>query len=58
MLVHILSANLIFILMPISKLSHVVLMPGSQLFSEAAWHFPADSGRKVAIALHKEEEPV
>lgn len=58
MLVHILSADLIFILMPITKLSHVVLMPGSQLVSEAAWHFPKDSGKNVAIALHKEEEPI
>ncbi|MFH1999265.1 MAG: hypothetical protein ABIK28_06270 [Planctomycetota bacterium] len=58
MLVHILSANLIFILMPITKLSHVVLMPGSQLVSEVAWHFPKNSGRNVATALHKEEEPI
>ncbi len=58
MLVHVLSADLLFILMPLTKLSHAVLMPCSQLASEVAWHFPADSGRKVAVALHKEEEPI
>jgi hypothetical protein len=26
--------------------------------AEVAWHFPADSGRKVAVALKKEEEPI
>ena len=36
MLVHVLSADLIFVLMPLTKLSHAVLMPGTQLFSEVA----------------------
>jgi len=58
MLVHVLSADLVFILMPLTKLSHAVLMPGTQLFAEVAWHFPAESGRNVAIALHKEEKPI
>jgi nitrate reductase gamma subunit len=58
MLVHVLSANLLFILMPLTKLSHAVLMPGAQLFTEVAWHFPADSGRKVGITLNKEEKPI
>lgn len=58
LLVHVLSGDLCLFLMPLTKLSHVVLMPGTQLFAEVAWHFPADSGRNVAIALHKEEEPV
>jgi len=58
MLTHILSADLILILMPLSKLSHAVLMPGTQLFREVAWRFPADSGTNVAIALNKEEEPI
>ncbi len=58
LLVHVLSGDLILFLMPLTKLSHVVLMPGTQLFAEVAWHFPANSGRNVAIALHKEEEQV
>lgn len=58
MLVHLLSANLLFILMPLTKLSHVVLMPTTQLVSEVVWHFPKDSGRNVGISLNKEEEPI
>jgi len=58
MLVHVLSADLLFILMPLTKLSHAVLMPGAQLYSEVAWHFPADSGRNVGITLNKEEKPI
>ena len=58
MLVHLLSADLLFILMPLTKLRHAVLMPGAQLYSEVAWHFPADSGRNVAITLNKEEKPI
>ena len=58
MLVHVLSGDLVLILMPLTKLSHAVLMPGTQLFSEVAWHFPKESGKKVAMALNKEEEPI
>ena len=56
--VHIMSANLVFILMPITKLSHAVLLPSTQLVGELGWRWPMDSGAKVAAALHKEEEPV
>jgi nitrate reductase gamma subunit len=58
LLLHVLSANLLFVLMPITKLSHAVLLPTVQLVSEVAWHWPQDSGSQVAIALNKEEEPV
>jgi nitrate reductase gamma subunit len=56
--VHVMSANLIFVLMPITKLSHVALMPSVQFVSELGWKWPADSGSRVAVALRKEEEPV
>jgi nitrate reductase gamma subunit len=56
--VHVMSANLIFILMPITKLSHAALMPSVQFVSELGWKWPADSGSRVAVALRKEEEPV
>ncbi|MFH1530165.1 MAG: hypothetical protein ABIK09_05445 [Pseudomonadota bacterium] len=55
---HVMSGNLVFVLMPITKLSHAVLMPSVQLVSEVGWHWPADSGARVAAALRKEEEPV
>lgn len=58
MLMHVLSADLVMILMPITKLSHAVLMPSTQLVAEVAWHFPAESGRKVAVTLNKEEEAI
>jgi nitrate reductase gamma subunit len=58
LLVHVISANLIFVLMPITKLSHVALMPSVQFVSEIGWKWPAGSGSRVAVALRKEEEPV
>ncbi|MCX7014953.1 MAG: hypothetical protein NTW86_20775 [Candidatus Sumerlaeota bacterium] len=56
--VHVMSANLVMILVPITKLSHAALLPGTQVVSEAAWHWPIDSGSKVAVALGKENEPI
>ena len=57
-LVHIMSANILFILVPMTKLSHTALIPGAQLVSEVAWHWPSDSGSKLGMALGKEGEPV
>ncbi len=56
--VHVMSANLVFVLIPITKLSHMVLIPGVQMVSEVAWHWPPDAGSKVAVALGKENEPI
>jgi len=58
LLVHILSAELIFVLIPFSKIAHCVLMPMSQLISDLGWRFPPDSGEKVEIALGKKGAPV
>jgi nitrate reductase gamma subunit len=58
LLVHVLSANILFILIPLTKLSHIVLLPGTQLISEVAWHWPPDAGSKVGATLGKEGEPV
>jgi nitrate reductase gamma subunit len=58
LLVHVLSANLIFLLVPLTKLSHMALVPGTQLVSEVAWHWPKDGGSRVGLALGKEKEPV
>lgn len=55
---HVVSGNLVLILIPVTKLSHMVLLPGTQLISEVVWHFPPDAGSKVAVALGKENEPV
>jgi nitrate reductase gamma subunit len=58
LLVHILSAELVFVLIPFSKIAHCVLIPFSQLVSDLGWHFPASAGRDVAKALGKESMPV
>jgi nitrate reductase gamma subunit len=58
LLVHIMSANVLLILIPLTKLSHMVLLPATQLVSELGWHFPPDAGRKVAVDLGKEGQPI
>lgn len=57
-LAHALSGNLVMILIPLTKLSHVVLMPAAQFVSEASWHFPPDAGSRVAAALGRDRDPV
>ena len=58
MLIHVLSAELIFVLIPFSKIAHCVLIPFSQLVSDLGWRFPATAGRDVAKALGKESVPI
>lgn len=58
LLVHVLSGDMLLLLIPITKLNHMALLPGTQLVSEVAWHFPSDSGDKVAQALGKVNEPI
>jgi nitrate reductase gamma subunit len=58
MFVHVMSANLVLILIPITKLSHVILLPTTQIVSEVTWHFTPDAGSKVGAALGKENEPI
>ncbi len=55
---HIMSANLLLVLMPLTKLSHAVLMPTVQAVTEVGWHWSLHSGSRVAAALGKEGEPV
>ena len=57
-LLHILSGDLVLVLIPLTKIVHCVLYPFAQLVFQLGWHFPAESGRHVAIALAKENEPV
>jgi nitrate reductase gamma subunit len=58
MLVHVMSANLLFLLIPLTKLSHMALIPTVQLVSEVAWHWPPDAGSRVAATLGKENEAI
>lgn len=57
-LVHLASANLALILVPLTRLSHMAFLPLTQLATELAWHFPPDAGAKVGAALGKAGEPV
>lgn len=58
LLVHMLVGNLALILTPYTKIVHCVLAPLTQLIGEVGWRFPADSGKRVAVALAKENEPI
>lgn len=58
LLVHILAGDLALVLTPFTKLVHCILLPFTRLVFELGWHFPAESGRHVAVVLSKENEPV
>jgi len=58
LLVHVLAGDLALILTPLTKIVHCIIYPFTQLLSEIGWHFPAASGRHVAVSLAKEQEPV
>ncbi len=58
LLVHVLLGDLVLVLTPLTKIVHCVLFPFMQLAGEIGWHFPAESGRHVALALGKEGERV
>ena len=58
MLVHILSGELIFILIPFSKIAHCVLAPLSQVVSALAWKFPPETDDDICTTLNKKGAPV
>jgi len=58
MLFHYISADLILILMPFTKIAHCILIPFSQLVSAQGWRFPANYGYEVAKTLGREEMPI
>jgi len=58
LLLHILCADLVLVLVPTTKIAHCALYPFTQLLFQLGWHFPADTGRHVAIALGKENQPI
>ena len=58
MLVHILSGELIFILLPFTKIAHCVLIPLSQFIIALAWKFPARVDDKICTSLNKKGAPV
>ena len=57
-LMHILSGNLILLMLPFTKIAHCVLLPLSQWITARAWKFVPQAGEKVWISLEKEGEKV
>lgn len=58
LLVHMLSAELLFLIAPFSKLSHMALMPLARAPSELAWRFPPDYPEAVAKEIGTQEQPI
>jgi hypothetical protein len=57
-LLHAASADLLLVLIPVTKLSHIALFPVTQLVTEMAWHFAPDAGERVGVALGRGSEPI
>jgi len=57
-LTHVASADLVLILLPVTKLRHMALLPATQIVSELGWHFPPDAGARVGTALGRGEQPI
>ncbi len=54
MLAHVLSGELIFILLPFSKIAHCVLMPIGQWIVARSWKFIPGAPEEITISLGKE----
>ncbi|MBM3792042.1 MAG: hypothetical protein FJW35_17065 [Acidobacteria bacterium] len=57
-LIHLLSSELLLMLIPFTKLAHVALFPFTQVAWELGWHFVPEAGARVRMSLGKEGEPV
>lgn len=55
MFIHVICGNLIFILIPFTKLAHCLLFPIVRIASNIAWRFPARAGEKINKTLYGEE---
>jgi len=55
MVVHVISGDLLLLLVPFSKLAHVALWPFTHIATELAWRFPPDAGSKVIETMGKED---
>ena len=58
MLIHVLSGELIFMLLPFTKIAHCVIMPLSQFIIAVAWRFPPGTDDDIATTLKKKGEPI
>jgi nitrate reductase gamma subunit len=55
---HVMSANLLMIAIPLTRLTHAIMVPSLQLLSDLVWHWPLEAGSSVARALGKEGEVI
>lgn len=58
MLMHVLSVEVTFMLLPFTKIAHCVLMPLSQFISSLAWKFPPETDDAISTTLGKKGAPV
>jgi nitrate reductase gamma subunit len=58
MLIHVLSAEVIFVLIPFTKIAHCVLQPLGSVVSAIAWRFPPETDDEVCSTLNKKGAPV
>jgi hypothetical protein len=52
------SGNLIILLIPFTKLAHIVLISTNQLAAEVGWHFVRKGPELVTKTLGKEGVPI
>ncbi len=55
MIIHVLAGNALLLMMPFTKLAHIVLYPVLKFSGELAWKFPARTGEEVALTLDEKE---
>jgi hypothetical protein len=58
MLIHVLSAELVFVLVPFTKLAHFVMFPLDRVASHVFWGFVPGAGAQVAEALRGTREEI
>ncbi len=55
MFIHVIFGNILFVLIPFTKLAHCLLYPLLRIASNIAWHFPARAGEEINKTLYGEE---
>jgi len=58
LLVHVLSADLVFILVPVTRLAHLSLLPAAHALGDIGWKLAPGGGEAVARELGKEGQPI
>lgn len=51
MLIHVLSGELIFVLIPFTKIAHCIIIPFSQFVSTVAWKFPPNTDEAISRTM-------